>query len=93
MTHDGKLACSSPSPCSDHVFPDADYIDLQGGSIAPGLVSAGSPLGLQEIDQEKSPQDGVVFDPLSSGVPGIVGGSGALIRAADGLLFGTRDAL
>ena len=93
VTHGGKLACSSPSPCSDHVFPDADYIDLQGGSIAPGLVSAGSMLGIQAIDQELSTQDGYAPDTLSGSISELAGGSGTLVRAADGLQFGTRDAL
>lgn len=67
-------------------------VDLQGGSIAPALVSAGSALGLQEIQAEDSTSDGVVFDPLSMEIPTILG-ERTLIRAADGLQFGTRDAL
>ena len=93
VIQDGHLICASPQPCAAHMRPDAEYIDLAGGSISPGLVSAGSALGTQEIDQEMSTQDGIVFDPLSGGVPELVGGAGALIRASDGLQFGTRDAL
>ena len=93
----GELACfgSAASACASSALAedDAEFVDLEGGSIAPGLVSTGSPLGLQEIDQEASTQDGYVLDPLTEGVPEIIGGSGALIRAADGLQFSTRDAL
>ncbi|KAJ6577348.1 carbohydrate esterase family 9 protein [Mycena capillaripes] len=71
---------------------DALTVDLQGGSIAPALVSAGSQLGLQEIAMEPSTADGVVFDPLSMEIPTILG-EYTLMRAADGLRFGTRDAL
>ncbi|EJF61654.1 composite domain of metallo-dependent hydrolase [Dichomitus squalens LYAD-421 SS1] len=97
VVRDGQLMCvdSGISACAQSINgdEDAEFVDLEGGSIAPGLVSAGAPLGLQEIDQEASTQDGYVFDALTEGVPEIVGGSGALIRAADGLQFATRDAL
>jgi hypothetical protein len=49
-------------------------------------------LGLQEIAGEDSTGDGAVFDPLSMEMPTILG-EHTLIRAADGLQFGTRDAL
>ncbi|KAJ7485567.1 amidohydrolase-domain-containing protein [Mycena latifolia] len=67
-------------------------VDLEGGSIAPALVSAGSLIGLQEIAMEKSTTDGPVFDPLDMELPTILG-EHVLMRAADGLQFGTRDAL
>ncbi|KAF9052269.1 hypothetical protein BDZ89DRAFT_1056627 [Hymenopellis radicata] len=67
--------------------------DLEGGSVAPGLVSFGSPLGLRHIPSEASTNDGFVIDPLLSKVPSMVGGDDAVIRASDGLLFGSRDAL
>ena len=68
-------------------------IDLNGGSICPGLVSYGSPLGLESIKSEPSTNDGVVFDPLRQSVPGVLGGYTSMIQAADGLQFGSRDAL
>ncbi|KAJ6500083.1 hypothetical protein C8R47DRAFT_1110364 [Mycena vitilis] len=74
------------------VVEGAIIIDLQGGSISPALVSAGSMLGLQEIAAEESTTDGTVFDPLSMQIPTILG-EHTVIRAADGLQFGTRDAL
>ncbi|KAJ7220031.1 hypothetical protein GGX14DRAFT_585165, partial [Mycena pura] len=67
-------------------------VNLEGGSISPALVSAGSTLGLQEIAGEGSTQDGPVFDPLSVDMPSILGDH-FLTRAVDGLQFGTRDAL
>lgn len=88
---DGHITCLGV--CSMDLA-DATVIDLQAGSISPGLVSFGSPLGLEHIASEESTVDGLVYDPLSkNGVPEILGGDGAIIRAVDGLLFRTRDAL
>ncbi|KAF7318200.1 Carbohydrate esterase family 9 protein [Mycena chlorophos] len=67
------------------------YVDLQHGSIWPGLVSYGSALGLTHIPGEASTKDGSTFDPLTGSVPNLV--DGTLIRAVDGLLFSSRDAL
>ncbi|KAK7051210.1 hypothetical protein VNI00_004710 [Paramarasmius palmivorus] len=53
------------------------HVDLEGGSLSPGLTNYGSPLGLVHISGESSTQDS--------------GGGGT--RAVDGLLFGSRDAL
>ena len=72
---------------------NATYIDLKGGSISPGLVSYGSNLGLAEIGMEESTIDGAVYDSLTQGVPKIVGGDTTVIRASDGLIFSTRNAL
>ncbi|KAK7032886.1 carbohydrate esterase family 9 protein [Favolaschia claudopus] len=88
---DGELVWSG----SDDELPfveGATTVDLQGGSISPALVSAGSALGLQEIAMEPSTADGLVFDPLAMDIPRILG-ERTLIRAVDGLQFGTRDAL
>lgn len=62
-------------------------------SKSPGLLSYGAPLGLEAIAQEPSTNDGNVFDPLYQLVPGILGGDGSVIRAVDGLIYATRDAL
>ncbi|KAJ7678489.1 hypothetical protein B0H17DRAFT_1206732 [Mycena rosella] len=91
VAEEGRITCVGV--CAVDVA-DATVIDLQAGSISPGLVSFGSPLGLEHIAGEASTLDGPIYDPLSKGgVPEIVGGDGAIIRAADGLLFRTRDAL
>ncbi|KAJ3740867.1 hypothetical protein DFH05DRAFT_1528666 [Lentinula detonsa] len=69
-------------------------VDLHGGSIAPGLLSYGSRLGLVHIAGEATTQDGEVFDGLMhSEIPSLLGGDAAVIRALDGLQFTTRDAL
>ncbi|KAJ3788928.1 hypothetical protein GGU10DRAFT_409044 [Lentinula aff. detonsa] len=68
-------------------------VDLHGGSIAPGLLSYGSRLGLVHIAGEATTQDGEVFDGLMHEIPSLLGGDAAVIRALDGLQFTTRDAL
>ncbi|KIP04862.1 hypothetical protein PHLGIDRAFT_36717 [Phlebiopsis gigantea 11061_1 CR5-6] len=97
VVRDGKIACASASvstlTCLYDLHVGAQFIDLNGGSIAPGLLSYGSPLGLQEIQGEPSTSDGYVYDPLVHVVPQIIGGDEAVIHAADGLQFTTRDAL
>ena len=71
-----------------------EFIDLKGGSLAPGLTSYGSPLGLVEISLEPSTNDGVVLDPLVDGnLPSILGKDTAIIRAVDGLQFQGRNTL
>ncbi|KAI0074162.1 carbohydrate esterase family 9 protein [Panus rudis PR-1116 ss-1] len=91
----GKVTCiGTQTSCVPEILPeDTKVVDLMGGSISPGLISFGSPLGLEEIRMEDSTSDGFVFDPILGDVPGVVGGEGAIIRASDGLQFSTRDAL
>lgn len=68
-------------------------IDLRGGAVGPGLMTFGSPLGIEEITQELSTQDGLLYNPYVADTPKILGDSGAVVRAADALQFGTRNAL
>ncbi|EMD37373.1 hypothetical protein CERSUDRAFT_114046 [Gelatoporia subvermispora B] len=91
----GTLQCiGTRAACVDaSVAEEAEIVDVQGGSIAPGLVTFGSSLGLEEISGEASTRDGYVYDPLLQKVPKVVGGDRTLVRAADGLQYGTRDAL
>ncbi|KAG6845273.1 hypothetical protein H0H87_011682 [Tephrocybe sp. NHM501043] len=70
-----------------------EVVDLQGGSLAPGLTTFGSPLGLVEILLEPSTSDGAINDPLTENVPAIAGGDDAIIRAVDGLQFEGRNTL
>ena len=42
-----------------------EFVDLEGGSLAPGFTSYGSSLGLEEILFEPSTNDG---DPLGMGI-------------------------
>ena len=58
---------------------------------SPGLITYGSPLGLDNIDREPSTNDGSVLDPLTAEVPSILGGGGSVIRAVDGLQYGGRN--
>ncbi|KAH8102297.1 carbohydrate esterase family 9 protein [Cristinia sonorae] len=95
VVENGKVSCSgSTGSCpSISSLGHAEVIDLKGGSISPGLTTFGAPIGLEEIAQEDSTNDGVVFDAFEDKIPSIVGGDKALIRAVDGLQFGGRDTL
>lgn len=90
----GVVRCRGAAAACANIFAseDTEWIDLEGGSIAPGLISYGSPLGLEEIQGERSTHDGIVFDPLTGSIPSILAGS-ELIKAADGLQFAGRDTL
>lgn len=94
VVRNGTIVCTATySSCvSPALATSAQIVDTQGGSVAPGLTTFGSPLGLEEIQSEASTADGRVFDPLLTGTPAILG-EGALIRAVDGLQFGGRSTL
>lgn len=93
VVHEGKVVCAGAEEnCASFLSESDETVDLQGGAISPGLVSFGSPLGLEEIEAESSTSDGYVYDPFSKGTPEIAGGNTALIQAVDGLTFATRDA-
>jgi imidazolonepropionase-like amidohydrolase len=91
----GHVVCvGTGNICVEHTLrPHAELVDLAGGALTPALVSVGTSLGLQEIAMEESTTDGVVYDSLMRPVPKVLGGDRTLIRAVDGLQFGTRDAL
>ncbi|OSC98900.1 carbohydrate esterase family 9 protein [Trametes coccinea BRFM310] len=97
LVRDGRIECvgSANSACvaTAAVGRDAEHIDLEGGAVSPALVTTGSPIGLEEIRSESSTMDGTVLDPLTDKLPALLEEEGAIIRAADGLQFGTRDAL
>jgi len=96
VVRDGKVACAgSNSQCGvmRTEMEGVPIVDLEGGSIAPGLLSYGAPLGLEEIRTEASTRDGVAPAPLVGSVPSLVGGDKYLAQAIDGLRFETRDAL
>ena len=95
VVRDGIIACvDKGDSCRYLTDDDVDVIDLQGGSLAPGLTTFGSPIGLVEIRFEPSTNDGEVYDPLDKDVPSLVGGGEqAIIRAVDGLQFGGRNTL
>jgi hypothetical protein len=85
-----EVACSLDDRTGDE---RVRVVDLQGGAISPGLLTYGSPLGLQEIEAEPSTGDGSVFDPLAGRVPKLVGGDIPIVRAVDALQFAGRDSL
>ncbi|KAJ7129499.1 carbohydrate esterase family 9 protein [Mycena epipterygia] len=87
----GRIRCIGACPL-DAIGAD-EYVDLDGGSISPGLMAYGSPLGLEEIPSEPSTGDGSPFDAFTERVPAILGDPGAVVKAVDGLMFGTRHAL
>ena len=92
----GSVVCyGSQDACATYIDDSEDnvIVDLEGGSITPGFVSYGCGLGLEDIILEPSTTDGLLFDPLNKDPPRVVGGSTSLIRAVDGLQFGTRHAL
>ncbi|KAH9484599.1 hypothetical protein JR316_0004081 [Psilocybe cubensis] len=93
----GKIVCiqHSADDCTAEINDDAaKYIDLEGGTIAPGLTTYGSPLGLVEIQLEPSTNDGNVRDPLVDGdPPSLLAGKAGVIRAVDGLAFEGRNLL
>jgi len=95
VVRNGRIICTGASfICNVHApQEDVTVLDLQGGSISPGLVSVGTNLGLQHIGMESSTTDGVVYDVFSKKIPSITGGDNSVIQAVDGLQFQSRDAL
>ncbi|KAG8892176.1 hypothetical protein FRB99_002905, partial [Tulasnella sp. 403] len=89
---DGALVCTSfrADLVCPSVFPsEVAVVDLEGGSMGPGLVSFGSSLGLVEIQQEWSTNDGIVYGPFDTEFSIV----GDLARGVDGLSFEGRDML
>ncbi|KAG5648919.1 hypothetical protein DXG03_000268 [Asterophora parasitica] len=88
----GQITCMGAG-CLSSADADAHVVDLHGGSVSPGLMSYGSPLGLEEMAGEPSTGDGKPYDAFAGNVPNILDDSGAILRAMDALMFGTRNAL
>jgi hypothetical protein len=96
VVDEGRIVCvaTNGDACAAALAdPAAETLDLRDGVIAPALMTYGSPLGLEEIAGEASTGDGEVPDAFKNGVPAIMRDTGGLVHAADGLLFGTRNAL
>ncbi|KAH9482556.1 hypothetical protein JR316_0004656 [Psilocybe cubensis] len=89
---DGVITCAGVCNNTD-LRESSRIVDVQGGSIAPGLMTYGSPLGLGEIAGEASTTDGETYDAFKRDVPKILDDTGAIVRAVDALMFGTRDSL
>ena len=98
----GKIVCAGD--CERTAGIDFEIVDLNGGSVAPGLVVTGGTLGLNEITQEKSTSDGVssaagegdqanlqvAYDLLSDDSEYL---EGLLVHAVDGAAFGGKNQL
>ncbi|KAF8805276.1 hypothetical protein BYT27DRAFT_7297664 [Phlegmacium glaucopus] len=97
FVRDGQILCvdTGDGHCGEYESQEIGrVVDLQGGSLAPGLTTYGSPLGLVEIRLESSTNDGLVHDPLVNGdMPSILGDHNTIIRAVDGLQFQGRNTL
>ena len=94
LLQDGRLVCVDDVKTRCGGGDVDEFVDLKGGSLAPGLTSYGSPLGLVEISLESSTNDGVVLDPLVDGnLPSVLGKDTTIIRAVDGLQFQGRNTL
>lgn len=96
LVQKGQVTCIGRCP-QEQVMDwtqNLTIIDLEGGALNAGLVSFGAPLGLEEIQAEKSTNDGTVIDPLTTVLPKILDdGEGGVVRAVDGLSFMGRDTL
>ncbi|KAI0690099.1 hypothetical protein BC835DRAFT_1281669 [Cytidiella melzeri] len=93
----GRVVCEQSGSTSCVSFLAGDQpqtiVDLKGGSLQPGLVTAGSSIGLGSIALEPSTIDSPAYNPLLGPPPAITGGDGYMPKAVYGLQFGTRDAL
>lgn len=88
----GAIQCiGTVASCNLKSFTSVMIIDLKGGSIAPGLTTFGSGLGLVEIEPEPSTNDGFIYDPLKGKMPSLL--KDVEIQAVDGLAFGGRNTL
>ncbi|KAG6328372.1 hypothetical protein ID866_10717 [Astraeus odoratus] len=94
VAHDGKIVCAgarSTCPVYMEEVAKMTVIDLEGGVIAPGLTTYGTPIGLTEILMEASTNDGIVYNPLAGDPPAILGNT--FVHAIDGLQFEGRNML
>ncbi|CAG8630950.1 1203_t:CDS:2, partial [Paraglomus brasilianum] len=80
---EGRIMCIGPD-CTITNTIGYDVVDLKGGYVLPGIIAAGSNLGLSEIEQEQITQDGYVNSVKSPDHPE------RIIRAVDGLKLGGK---
>ncbi|KAF9268136.1 carbohydrate esterase family 9 protein [Marasmius fiardii PR-910] len=94
VVENGEIVCvGEPELCSSAARDAYHVISLHGGSVSPGLMTFGSRLGLQEFMDEPSADDGRLYNAFSFDVPRVLHDVGGIVRAVDGLMFGTRHAL
>lgn len=89
IVENGKISCVGKGCATSSLVGEFETIDLKGGSLAPGLITFGSNLGLLEIVSEAATQSGAAPNILSDAK--IL--SGLLVHAADGAQFGGKDEL
>lgn len=91
VVDNGRISCVGAACLAS--TSATDIINLHGGSISPGMMTYGSPLGVEEIAGEPSTGDGKPYDAFAGQVPNILEDPGAIVRAMDALMFRTRNAL
>ncbi|KAK2466065.1 hypothetical protein APHAL10511_001707 [Amanita phalloides] len=92
VVQNGQITCIAPN-CAKVAGNGGEIVDLRGGVIAPGIMTFGSPLGLEEIESEPTTGDGEPDDAFKTNIPKILDDVGGVLRAMDALMFGTRNAL
>ncbi|KAI0797049.1 hypothetical protein C8Q75DRAFT_710125 [Abortiporus biennis] len=90
---DGRIACVGGYQKCVQAEKAGLVVDIHGGSVGPGLISAGSTLGIEEMELEASTGPGPSFNPYLQGIPAVLEDTGGLVRTVDSLKFATRDAL
>lgn len=86
VVRDAVVVCTGS--CRDFTSGIENVVDLRGGSLIPGLVTYGGPLGVSEIGPEPSTNDGNGHDVLAGGVPVVL--KGDLIRGVEALSLGQK---
>ncbi|RKP22565.1 hypothetical protein SYNPS1DRAFT_31826 [Syncephalis pseudoplumigaleata] len=80
---DGVVRCVGLD-CDDAIAMNrGDVYDLHGGTLIPGLISTGSALGLNEVEQDATTGDGVLRSAL-------ITDTNRIPLAEDGLAFGGK---
>ncbi|KAF8737942.1 hypothetical protein AX14_012122 [Amanita brunnescens Koide BX004] len=92
VVEQGRMTCIGLN-CAKVAGDDMVIVDLHGGVISPGIMTYGSPLGLEEIESEPTTGDGEPYDAFNTNIPTILDDVGGVLRAMDALVFGTRNAL
>lgn len=92
VVEQGRMTCIGLN-CASMAGDDRVVVDLRGGVISPGIMTYGSPLGLEEIESEPTTGDGEPYDAFRTNIPTILDDVGGVLRASDALVFGTRNAL
>lgn len=85
--------CLTDSGLNTSSYTDGIEIDLRGGSVGPGLMTFGSPIGTEEISGEPSTGGGPLLNAYDKNTPSILKDTVGVVRAVDGLMFATRNAL